>query len=252
MYRFHVKAVVCAVAALMLAVVHTANAETVFSLTGEGGSDSSYVFTEDGIVLTITADAHDSADNLVSADVHQNTDGLGVENDGDLSQEVLGDSTSLDGSGLIDTLWLHFDRTVTLQSAAFSEVPSLFEMIIFGTGPDVANFSDGAGNDLGSVDLIGDLFGPLSSVDFSDAGLTLTGQTFGISPNAGGGFGDFDIATFTLPGQDPGDLSTSSLDSFRLNELTVSTPVSAPTPTAAGAGLVLLGGLLLRRRRRLA
>lgn len=215
----------------MLAVVAcfsftgVAQAGTLFYLGGHGGTDEPYVFNKDGITLTATATAEDHHGNSEHAEPHQNLYGLGVKNSGNWwhdGEDFHGDDKNIDSYGLIDTLWLDFSETVTLEWAKFSDVPSGIS-VMFGGKPEDANFSDGDDNDLGSVELVGGFLDHFGTVDFSDEGLTLTGKTFGITPG--------------------------KKDSFRLKKVKVSTAV-VPSPAAAGAGLALLGLAAMRRQRR--
>lgn len=186
-----------AAAALMVSTTQAAHAATVFDLQGAGGAQPSFTFTEDGITLTVTASGVDAGGQPLPANPDQSGAGVGVLDDPDVTY----------------TLDLEFSRDVTLNAAIFSDVGD-------GHGTDAVDFTDGEANGLGSVAFSSNVFG-VDVVDFNDAGLTLTGQSFGITPN--------------------------NHDGYRLSQL-AATPNAVPTPAAAGAGFALLGLLGMRRR----
>lgn len=214
-YRFAGAVVVASLMAL--GGTQAAHASAVFDLRGNGGAQPSYSLTHNGLTLNITASATNHAGVPYYANPHQSTNGMGVLNSGGLSdgEGVSGDDPAIDSVGLTDTLWLNFSEEVTLESAMFGEVGDPF-------GSDEANFTDGQGNDLASVTLNSNFIG-VDIVNFSDAGIDLTGQTFGIA--------------------------AGEQDSFRLKKL-AATATPVPSPGAAGAGLALMSLLALRRRGR--
>ena len=88
-------------------------AATMFNVTGNGGSNSSYTFSQDGVEFTATA--YDQNNN--SQNVHQSRSGLGVYIGGS-------DSRTIDGSGPDETLKLTFNTPVELISILFGGVDS--------------------------------------------------------------------------------------------------------------------------------
>ena len=88
-------------------------AGTMFNVTGSGGSNSSYSFSQDGIQFTATA--FDQNGN--SQNVHQSSGGLGVFIGGS-------DSRTIDGNGPDETLKLTFNVPVELISILFGAVDS--------------------------------------------------------------------------------------------------------------------------------
>lgn len=192
------------VAMLTMMFSQAASAATVFDLRGFGGSDDSYSYTQDDITLTITATANGN-----SAWAHQNYKGMGVKNGWN-------DNTSdIDGSGLIDTLWLTFSKPVTLSYAWFSSVSTY--------GHDEARIVDGNGDSLKDLVLSPGFFG-YKYVDLGSEGLT--GTVFG----------------FTV---------TDRCDDYRVKKIAVDA-AAVPTPSAAAAGLAVFGLVSMRRRRKLA
>ncbi|MGK0473711.1 MAG: hypothetical protein ACJAR0_004207 [Candidatus Azotimanducaceae bacterium] len=81
----------------------TANAVVIdYNFAGTGGSEDSFSFTEQGLTVVATA-SYDGFTN--SAEVHQNSNGLGVDNSPS-------DSNTIDGSVRNDFLTLTFESTV--------------------------------------------------------------------------------------------------------------------------------------------
>ena len=190
------------VAMLTMVFSQAASAATVFDLRGHGGSANSYSYTEDGITLTVTATSNG---NDVWA--HQNSRGMGVKNG-------WSDNTSdIDGSGWVDTLWLTFSKPVTLSYAWFANA----------TGGDEARIVDGNSDKLADINLTPSFFG-YKYVNLDSHGIT--GTVFG----------------FTV---------TDYCDDYRIKKIAVDA-AAVPTPSAAAAGLAVFGLASLRRRRKLA
>ncbi len=112
------------VAALLFCVPMTGSASAVtFNLAGNGGLNSSYVFNEDGITLTvtpaaITLGATPPQDTVATqGQVGQYSGGLGISQNGS-------DNHQVDGSGVNELLVLAFSETVRIVSAEFRYVSS--------------------------------------------------------------------------------------------------------------------------------
>ncbi len=193
-----------------------AQAVTVIDFRGDGGLDtdgeSSYSFGPvDGITVKATATSRDDTnDPQQTAWIGQYSAGLGVTN-------LAGDgSDQVDGSGWTDTIWLEFNKEVTITHILFSYVED--------DGDDVW-LLDADGNEIGDYDLTQQSNNSPYYSWLNLSGEGVTGDTFG----------------FNAPFRS---------DSWMLAEIKVEPHVIVPTPTAALAGSILLGGLALRRRRR--
>jgi hypothetical protein len=129
-----------AVVATLAFAATTAQATTVFDLTGNGKWATSYSFTEDGIGLTaFTGRQNGNAVTTSSSDwlYQQNQHGLGLYSPGnDKDKEIDGDHKN-------EVVQFYFDQAVSLISITFSKVDSNDDFdFYFDAGSGLAEVDD--------------------------------------------------------------------------------------------------------------
>lgn len=215
---------VAAVAAATMLMIHTpAEADRLFDLHGNAGLDWDQP-TLDFDFGEVTATASATAYDPDTGEVHdgwvgQYRGGLGVTNSRKWKSNWFGKggywvsedgSHTVDGRGWDDTLWLTFSKPIAFSAIQFSHIDLV--------GEDVS-ILDGDGNELGDFDLSELWHWGYAYLDIS--GLDYTGTTLGLHA-----YGNHD--NWKVKGV-KGHI--------------------VPTPAAAGAGLVLLLGIMARRQR---
>ncbi len=203
-------------AAVILGTGTAQAASVLIDFRGDGGLDktgeSKYTFGPvDGITVEATATSQvDHGDPHNPAWIGQYDSGLGVTNSP-------GDgSHTVDGSGWTDTIWLVFNQKVTITHVWFSYVSD---------HKDDVRLLDENGDKIEDYDLpkMSHHSPYYSLLDLTGEGIM--GMEFG----------------FNAPYKN---------DDWKLAAIKVKPHVIIPTPTAAMAGSVLLGGLALLRRKR--
>mgnify|MGYP001797749444 CR=1 FL=1 len=143
--------------AIALTTASAASAASInFDFSGNGGQQSSFSQTEDGLGVTATGQTLDGN----SRDVFQDADGFGVFRGGT-------ENTQIDGVGVDkrETLNLSFDNVVTLLSATFTKVDS---------GDEFKLFVDG-------TQLVSDTVIPSNPTSFDFTSLNATGTVLGFT-----------------------------------------------------------------------
>jgi len=204
-----IKTVMLTAVALLIAAAPV-SADSVVHLNGHGGLKWQYDYTVDGVEIDVTASSYNPYNgNTYNSYVGQYSNGMGVTNTGNR------DAHFVDGSGWKDTIWFTFDACVEFTGAKFTYVDHY---------NDEVDVVDADGSVLGSYNLShlrksgGHAYLDLSDKDFS-------GEKFGLR-------------------------AYDSSDDWKVKAIKFHEKITAiPSPAAAGTGLAMLGGLVLRRRR---